>query len=204
MRKIIYISLLAVILIVLGAVGGVYAIDHQPLQGNKLTGTGALGIAQLGPSTNSWSTVFLITNPDCNSDIKINKVSLIRCDENLNTEVVYEGPLINTTLSGTRTIVTNLSPHQTVEVALPSWMYTGGGSDPNDPTEANDWMDPGTASSQPRDIYTFEIKWTTKGLPLIGQRITNFSAYYNSGPYAGQFHKYSWGTAMENLVQKDK
>lgn len=211
MKKKLLVSLLAVVLIVVGAVGGVYAVGkHQPAQGNKLIGIGGFGIGNAGPSiTRQWNTGCSITNPDCVDGIALTKVSIIRDTDNPNIapEIVYEGPLISVWVDAgitKRTVITRLiNPHECFAIMLSQYMYTGLGSNPNDPTEDADWMNPSAASSLPMAVYTIEVEWASKGKgELIGQRSTSFTDTHTSGPLAGNTFVYMWGTQMESLGKK--
>lgn len=147
MKKIIAV-LLALVLLVVGGLGGIaYAQDnsHEPMTGEKLVGLGPCGIA---PGM-LFYTNFALTNPDCVSAIAIERLSVIGADGT----VIYEGPpLIG--MQGEE-LTTPLEPHQSVDIQLPYYVV-GGSANPID------WPD--------AMIYTVEVFWTgTKsGLPLTG------------------------------------
>ena len=85
MRKVV-IVLLAITLVLGGLGGFAYANTHEAMVGQKLIGYGPFGY---NPSNEEevYYTLFTITNPDCERDINVERVSIIRADG----EVLYEG-----------------------------------------------------------------------------------------------------------------
>ncbi|MFC2123160.1 hypothetical protein ACFLRP_05700, partial [Bacteroidota bacterium] len=158
MKKKLSLSLLAVVFILAGFGGGVYAVgDHQPAKGEKL-----VGVSQLGTRTiNEFPLIkhelrshFRITNPDCVAEINITKVSIIKGDETL----IYEGPyirIIGYGLSPAREVITEpMSPHEVRNIPLMYYMWTGE-DDPN-LTDPSNWMTLTQAVQQGKANYTVE------------------------------------------------
>ncbi|MBA7648624.1 hypothetical protein ES703_56412 [subsurface metagenome] len=123
MKKIIAI-VLAVMLVAGGLGGFVYAnsSSHQPMTGEKLVGTGRLGLQPNGEwLSGSW---FLFTNPDCVGKITIERISIIRGDGT----VIYEGPLLELVRNGDGEVVdripitTPMKPHRIWGVPLGHFM----------------------------------------------------------------------------------
>jgi len=79
---------LIAIALVLGGLGGfAYANNtHELVKGQKLIGYGPFGSSP-GNEEEVYYTLFTITNPDCERDITVERVSIIRVDG----EVIYEG-----------------------------------------------------------------------------------------------------------------
>jgi len=159
MKKLIIIVLAVVLLAGLGG-GYAYAQTvHQPMVGEKLIGFGPSGIAP-GNQAFIMATEFFLTNPDCVSEITINRISVIKADGT----PIYEGPLL-VGMQGEEFTGT-LKPHQIVDAFLPYYIIVYElGYDPNNLPSTNPkdyWPDLG--------YYTFEVSWTGSkvGLPLIG------------------------------------
>jgi hypothetical protein len=160
MKKLIIISLAVVLLS--GALGGfAYAktTTHQPMVGQKLIGWGPSGIAP-GNKSFIMATEFFLTNPDCVSNITINKIAIIKSDGT----PIYEGPLL-VGMQGEE-FTNPLTPHQVVDAFLPYYIIVYElGIDPQNPPSTNPkdyWPDLG--------YYTFEVSWTGNraGLSLMG------------------------------------
>jgi len=173
MKKIIAI-VLAVMLVAGGLGGFVYAnsSSHQPMTGEKLVGTGRLGLQPDGEWLSfSW---FVFTNPDCVGQIRIRKISLIRKDGT----VIYEGPLLKLVRDESGEVVeeipiTKLKPHEIRVLGLNSFMKDPEASDPTR------WLTHEEVRNLNFNHYTLEIFWVlpglrgpiripSKGLPLIG------------------------------------
>ncbi|MFC1907199.1 hypothetical protein ACFLW8_03840 [Chloroflexota bacterium] len=158
MKKKVVLALLAVALLLSGVIGGVYAANHQPVDGEKLIGTGQLGVKS---QMEFWST-FHFTNPNCEDEISVMQVSIIKHDPGLGPLVVYEGPYINVKKTGgppVRTVVTRpMMPHEKWWISLDQYMYLGG-----DLTASNSWLSEQAAHAQPLAHYTVEIGWEGKG-----------------------------------------
>lgn len=156
MKKIIAI-LLALVLITAGLGGVAYAQGtHQLMTGQKLVGWGPVGVAP-GNAAFIFVTSFSLTNPDCVSQITVDRISVFKDDGT----VIYEGPLIVGMVG--EELTTPLAPHQTVDVFLLYYVLVFEyGIDPTQPADPADW--PESA------YYTVEFFWTgTKGgLPLTG------------------------------------
>jgi len=82
-RKIILISLAVTLALAVGVGGFVYAENnnhyHEETGGNKLIGVGEMGYYDYGywGQYQEWDTQFIITNPNCEQDLKIEWVALI-------------------------------------------------------------------------------------------------------------------------------
>ena len=97
MKKIIAI-VLAVVLVVGGLGGLAYAQSnsHEPMTGQKLVGYGFFGMLELeepDDATCDLHTLFVFTNPDCVSEIMIDRVSIFAFDGTVLDTVLYEDPL---------------------------------------------------------------------------------------------------------------
>ncbi|MBA7489753.1 hypothetical protein ES702_00287 [subsurface metagenome] len=142
MKKLIVAIVLATVLIAGGLGGFAYANNnsHVPMTGQKLVGWGAFGP---DPPDTFFNAVFLITNPDCVSEITIDQLSIISA---LGT-VVYEGPYLD---REGNLVPQTLGPHEMRGVVL------------------TDYIDEPPVHAMG---YTVEIFWTwtdKKGLPLMG------------------------------------
>ena len=90
---------------------------------------------------------FILTNPNCISDITIERVCVFAYDGT----VVYEGPFLH--WREETPWLEPMKPHETRESELAQYV-----SDFEWPSESEEWM-----------MFTVEIFWTTKGgLPLTG------------------------------------
>lgn len=142
MKKLIIAIVLATVLIAGGLGGFAYANNnsHVPMTGQKLVGWGAFGP---DPPDSFFDTVFLFTNPDCVSEITIDRISIIQGD---NGTLIYEGPYLDRD-GNPQTLV---GPHEMRGVVLADYI-----TEP--PVHAMG--------------YTLEIFWTGSdkiGLPLAG------------------------------------
>ncbi len=167
MKKTIIAVVLAVVLLAGGLGGFVYASNnsHVPMTGQKLVGFGRLGL----PPDGSWLSMswFNFTNPDCVSEITIERISLIRRDGT----VIYEGPLLrlvrdeNGEVVDEIPITESMKPHQI-------WGIGGLSGFMKNPEAINPdrWLTFEEARNLTHNLYTLEIFWTgnKKGLPLIG------------------------------------
>ena len=130
------------------------ANDDVKLQ-QKLVGTGFLGSA-VGVY---WETGFTFTNPDCVSEITIERISIIKNDGT----VIYEGKLLRFSWdeeSGKFVGTPWLEPMKPHEIRS---------------IELDQYMQEPPPESLPPDMYTVEIFWTKRhqqGLPLIGSSST--------------------------------
>ncbi len=143
------IILAAVVLLASGVGGYAFAqTTHQPIVGQKLVGWGVFGNASGAVPGTIVNTIFAITNPDCLSEITINRISVFEDDGTL----IYEGALKDAQgfpLSAT------LAPHQSIDTQLAFYLLPL----PNDLRE----FPLGGA-------YTVEVSWTggKGGLSLTG------------------------------------
>jgi len=170
MKKIVF--LVIALVLIAGAVGGfAYAqgqITHQPMTGQKLVGWGPLG-QDIGtgdtPNRLNYGRL-LITNPDCVSEITIDRISIMAG----NSTVIYEGLL----LTPDQLELTILGPHQVAVIDLASYFILQGYiSDPTDPRSYP--MPPATC--------TVEVFWkgSKGGLPLTGWSWMATGTYDASG-----------------------
>ena len=125
---------------------------HVPMTGQKLVGYGFFGgqyVEEFGGTVQAH-TLFVFTNPDCVSEITIDRVSIFAFDGT----VLYEDPL-KVLKPGDED--PNLEPHEV------------------DAVELHDYIDP-QDSLMP---VTVEIFWTgaKKGLPLTGWTQTAYSIF---------------------------
>jgi len=183
MKKILVISLIVTIFITGVVSGMVYAGGpHQPLVGNKLVGTGYLG---LGPDgKRNMVTNFRITNPDCSKHIYIDSIAVLSAGS-MGANEIYHGPLYLPDLSdptnNTRLEIHDMWPHRILGLSLAVLMWTNelGNSDPTDPAN---WLTAEEALLKDLTSYTVEIRWhaqdndPTVG-PLIGWQYGVTSEY---------------------------
>ena len=168
MKKIIVVLLAAVL--VVGGLGGVaYAqinSSHLPMTGQKLVGTSEFGTDQYSEDERlTMQASFTFTNPDCVSEITIERISIIRGDGTL----IYEGPLLQQRreegeIVESTPVTWPMKPHELWGIGLQDYM-----PDPDDPD--HEWKAIDEALFQPLATYTVEIFWSCsdqKGLPLIG------------------------------------
>jgi len=149
---------LAVSLILGGFSGIAYAVgEHEPLNGEKLVGVGYMGTydARGSAPERQYVSTFRFTNPDDSESITIKRVSIIAGDGTL----IYEGPFVQYTPgpSGSREIITTMSPHQINRISLLSSMWTGDGDDPEDVTASDNWLHYRDAREKLPLYYTVEI-----------------------------------------------
>jgi hypothetical protein len=137
-------------------------IPHEPMTGQKLVATGEFGTV---PGIVQADIQVSFTNPDCVSEITIDRVSIIRDDGG----VLYEGPLSGLNYIWGPYVGDVLGPHQTVIFFLRQSIPDGNGG----------WLSEGDALAMPLHTYTVEIFYSVskkRGLPLIG-RVTQLSAF---------------------------
>ena len=191
--KRIALTILIVVLFVATLAGTAYAVgDHQPIRGDKLVGIGEMGTRLFGAQNQSrdeQSTEFRFTNPDCVSEITIERVSII--DET--GTIVYEGPFIKVE-DGVRTIQNEISPHEVCLIKLSEYMYEGG-----DLTEPDSWKTPADAMSQDLTTYTVEINWGAKSLTC---QLTGWQKTYRVAYELGERYRAISESPMVNLNQK--
>jgi len=161
MKKIIAIFLALVVLAVGGVGGFAYAQgEHEPITGQKLFGWGISGIAP-GNQAFLMATQFMLTNPNCEGEITINRIAVIKGDGN----EIYGGDLL-VGMQGEELPNGSLGPHQAVDVFLPYYILIFelgiNPANPPSPDIKDYWPDLG--------YYTFEVSWTGSkdGLPLTG------------------------------------
>jgi len=168
MRKTIIIAI-AVLLLLSILSGVVYAqsISHEPMKGQKLLGVGPLGINDLGGATRQDICTFYFTNPNCEDEITIERIALIREDG----KVIYEGPFIwlrrdpdTGEVIEEIPIIAPMKPHQMRYVVL--WRFM---KDP-DATNPDRWLTEQEAQNLPGHGYTLEVMWSgsKQDQPLIG------------------------------------
>lgn len=153
MKKKIIGVLLAVVLVAsgLGSLAYAQVNGHEPMTGQKLVGMGEIGT--LGDIAQVFFSVWF-TNPDCVSQITIDRASIIRGDG----EAIFEGKLSELPFD----FGDVLKPHQTIHIPLFLCMPDGSGG----------WLSPGEALALPHTNYTVEIFYSVSqkgGLPLIGR-----------------------------------
>ena len=154
MRKIIVV-VLAVALLTIGVGGLVYAqtTTHEAVKGDKLIATVPLGTFTSGAGDDvRYTSWFEITNPDCNTEIVIERIAIIRADG----VVIYEGPFIELIREAGEVteeiIITEpLQPHHVLNIVLRYMM-----KDP-DSAEPDRWLTPGEANALPFQDYTLEL-----------------------------------------------
>ena len=178
--------LLALVLLVAGGLSGfAYAQTngHEPMTGQKLVSYGVY-IVWTFPGqnyVNNLETGFLLTNPDCVSEIDIERISIFGCDGT----ALYEGPLRVKVNDHWEVYTGPLQPHEKIQTGLSYYDL------PPINLEIEMW-------------YTVEIFWTwtdKKGLPLIGWASTvNVLRDANTGEAIDII---SWGAAqMVNMEQE--
>ena len=148
MKKIIAV-VLAVVLVAggLGAVACATANEYEPMPKQKLVGMGFYGTEPFGDETLVFTPMPVFTNPDCVSEITIDRISIFAEDG----EVMYEGPLLHP--DGETPWTEPMEPHETrFIIAFPPGMP----------------MLPDL--TMPLNAITIEIFWSRaeEGLPLTG------------------------------------
>ena len=197
MKKKLVLALLAIFLVLAVVGGGVYGNNHKAW-GNKLVGFGQLGIFNIPGYFEGSNSLFHFTNPDCDTDIAINKVSVISS----NGAIVYEGPYVKMPppgMMGPYEVVNIIRPHEMLEISLPSYIWTG--AIDADPTNPGNWLPISLAVNQSLVFYTVEISWepvTRKGatVPLAGWVDTRI----NQGNPTS--HSIMLRNDMKNLTQR--
>ena len=199
MGKKIFLILLGVAILGAGFAGGVYAVDHQPVQGEKLVGVGNVGTLSLPTQKLIGNSSFTFTNTDCVNEITITKVSIIKQPFGLDPKVIYEGPFIQVGGDPYRVVITTMKPHAIWEISLASYMYTG--ANPNDLTDPENWLPDVAAINGYFERYTVEIEWEAgKGTcPLTGWQHTPLTVTDLCDNVRGTFDS---GGLMVNLEQK--
>ena len=140
--------ILAAALVAAGLGGFAYATNnsHEVMMGQKLVGWGTVGT---DAQNAFFKSLFFFTNPDCVSEITIDRVSIF----DLDGTILYEGPLLSP--SEGPQWAGPMKPHEQRFIVL--YQYV---------------CDPGTPIQDiPCAPYTVEIFWTKshwRGLPLIG------------------------------------
>ena len=197
MKKRIALIMLVVVLALVLVGGSVYGIGaHSKVQGEKIIGHGMLGHLEAGGGIDeSLSSIVWFTNPDCENDIAIKRVAIIRGDGTL----IYEGPYVVPGADAYQ-VVNIIKPHEVRAFALARYMWTGAG-DPLDPTDTDNWMSEEDATALPWAVYTVEISWepvSKKGaaLPLTGW-ISTRTIQHNAGD-----HSIIFANVMINMTQK--
>ena len=197
MKKRIALTMLAVVLVLVLVGGSAYGIAaHSKVQGEKIIGHGILGSLIYGEINESYSSMVWFTNPDCENDIAINKVAIIRMDGT----PIYEGPYVIMPVTGDYEVVNIIEPHEIRSFFLARYIWTGAG-DPADYTDPNNWMTEEDATALPWAAYTVEISWepvSKKGaaLPLTGWISTRTIQYQPGGT------SLIWAHDMINMTQR--
>jgi len=179
MKKIAFLVLTLVL--IAGALGGfAYAQSqetHQPMVGQKLVGWGLFGNAPGAIPGTIFNTILVLTNPDCVSQITINRISVIAG----NGTLIYEGPPLDFTGNATATL---LGPHQSISTELTDYYLPL-------PADFRDFPLGG--------LHTVEVSWTGAkgGLPLTGWSYT-LTANFDSG--TGQIIQNLSTTAATQMI----
>jgi len=143
-RKIILICVAVTLALVLG-VGGVaqafLGVGHEVVAGHRLLGVGwcdSYCAEEMGVwrGEQHFDTMFIVTNPNCDRYITIDRMFILDENENLRYDSDLEGP----------TIPSELSPHEIWEFYLSEYV---------EPSETEGWWQP----PQHMDKYTVEIIW---------------------------------------------
>lgn len=119
-----------------------------------------VGVGMLGSETDDqwWETLFIITNPDSEENITVDKVVITREDETL----IYSGPyLVYERGEMEKPIDQVLTPHEVWQLWLSQYKYN---------PETERWIDPDKALSQEMEKYTVEVFWHAEDdtCPLSG------------------------------------
>jgi len=179
--------MLAVVLVVGGLGGFAYAsnTEHEPMTGQKLVGWGIYTMQLLDDGTyRDDGVVFSFTNPDCVSEITIDRVFMFGLDGNVIYDSAEDGWFDNG-LPWTEP----MKPHETRFIGLPSCLREPGAKiEPIPPT-----------------FVTVEIFWSgaKDGLPLIGWQITGLQILDEDGNRIGPLQVVAESqTQMVNMEQK--
>jgi len=119
-KKIIIIAVAVTLALVMGVGGLIFAQDdnHEELGGHKLIGVGEMGYEYYNytgyEGYQDWDTEFIITNPNCERELKIEWVALIESDE----DVVFEGTPDDWDVCWGITIPSELSGHAVWQVSI--------------------------------------------------------------------------------------
>ncbi|MFC2068671.1 hypothetical protein ACFLTP_06645 [Chloroflexota bacterium] len=202
MKKKLVLVLAAVVLLMAGIGGVVYAVGgHEPVTGQKLVGVGPMGTVEIGPGPITRQASFQFTNPDCIEDITITKVSVM---ENGNGDVIYEGPFVGVDTEGAevvRTVITELAPHDVRGIRLWQYMWIGPDeiSDLDELEDNDNWKETFPAFSQDLIVCTVEIEWEAAGsaCPLTG-----WVTIKDKEVRWGDEFRHEFGREMVNLKQK--
>ena len=152
--------------------------DHSDAGGDKLIGVGDMGHNSLAPWHHIWDTEFIITNPNCESELEIRWVSLIRSDES----VIFAGPPSELDLPDV------LSGHQTIQLSIAEIV-----------AEVCDSSQVDVMVNSEADKYTVEIIWTKA-------YYSSYSRYYSRSydrsdihPLTGWQKEKVWYEAGDNV-----
>ena len=140
--------------------------------GLKLIGQGSYAEWEMGGTYNYLKSGFNFTNPDCVSEITIDRVSIF----DIHGDVVYEDPLLWLTREDDELEAEEwtepMKPHETRFIELGEYI---------------EWVkwEPAPAEHDIEGmLYTVEIFWTwtdKKGLPLTGWALTAYALFDNEG-----------------------
>jgi hypothetical protein len=141
-------------------------LQHEPMTGQKLVGWGIYAMQDLGDGTYLDNGVlFSFTNPDCVSEITIDRVFMFGLDGN----VIYDSAdgWFDNGLPWTEP----MKPHETRFIGLPSCLREPGA----------------TIEPIPLTFVTVEIFWSgaKDGLPLIGWQIAGSQIRNEDGEEIG-------------------
>jgi hypothetical protein len=159
MKKIAF--LVMAIVLIAGALGGfAYAQSqdaHQPMVGQKLVGWGLFGNAPGAVPGTIFNTIFVLTNPDCVSQITIDRIQIIADSGTL----IYGGPPLDFTGNATALL---LGPHQSISTQL-AFYYSP--------------LPPDFQDFPLGGLHTVEVSWSGAkgGLPLTGWSYTLTMSY---------------------------
>ena len=198
MKKRIALTMLAVVLALVLVGGSAYGIAaHSKVQGEKIIGHGILGSLIIGEEIDeSYSSMAWFTNPDCENDIVIKRVAIIRGDGTL----IYEGPYVMMPGVDDYQVVAIINPHEILSMTLARYIWTGDG-DPSDPTDPDNWMSEEDATALPWAAYTVEISWESvskrgAALPLTGWISTRVIQHH------AEDHSIIFANVMINMTQR--
>ncbi len=159
-------------------------VPHEPMTGQKLVGWGIYTMQPLDDGTyRDDGVLFSFTNPDCVSEITIDRVFMFGLDGNVIYDSAEDGWFDNG-LPWTEPI----KPHETRFIGLPSCL-----------------REPGAKIEPiPITFVTVEISWSgsEKGLPLIGWQITGLQILDEDGNMIGPLQVVTESqTQMVNMEQ---